>query len=143
GTRARGQIPRPVAVAGEQNPAPPQGPELGREELQEVGVVAAHAHLHAVRAAGVAVDQPGRAATCSTAHGLSAHGAVVATSRNDAHGTHRQSATSSGSGAGEGSGGPSRWAKNTGQSSCSTIPSAATARWRKTGRTNFRGSGWT
>src|SRR5829696_5295288 len=42
GHRVLGQLLGLVPVAGEQEPDPPQGPELGGEELQEVRVVSSH-----------------------------------------------------------------------------------------------------
>jgi Amino acid permease len=62
--------------------------------------------------------------TCAAAQGLSAHGAAVATVRNDSQATQRHSATSAGSGRGS----ASTRANSTGQNSFSTTPSAATAR---------------
>ena len=62
--------------------------------------------------------------TWVTAHGLSDAGSASARRRNASHRTQRTSSTSSGSG----SGSPSTTAKTTGQSSCSTVPSAISAR---------------
>src|SRR5699024_1142548 len=72
----------------------------------------------------VRVSSPRIWGTCSTAQGLSVHGARSTRAVNSSGATQRRSMTSSGFGAGA----PSVVAMKTGQTSFSTIPEASTAR---------------
>src|SRR5690606_13638217 len=100
---------------------------------RQPGAVPSPAARRAVAPPPVGVA-PARAPTCSTIHGLNAHG-VAATARATSCGSaHATSTTSSGFG----STGPAARAVYTGQISFSTTPDASTARSRNPGTATSR-----